>query len=130
MPIQPENRDRYPANWREISERIRWGRARGRCEWCGVRHGDRNPATGAVVVLTVHHLDHTPENCAPENLVALCQRCHLNADRKLHIQNARANLRKRREDAGQTAMRFDRVAISKEENNGTSEESGNEHRDV
>jgi 5-methylcytosine-specific restriction endonuclease McrA len=28
------------------------------------------------IVLTVAHLDHTPENCSPENLKALCQRCH------------------------------------------------------
>lgn len=28
------------------------------------------------IVLTVAHLDHTPENCADENLRALCQRCH------------------------------------------------------
>jgi hypothetical protein len=28
------------------------------------------------IVLTVAHLDHTPENCARENLRALCQRCH------------------------------------------------------
>jgi hypothetical protein len=28
------------------------------------------------VVLTVAHLDHTPENCAPENLRCWCQRCH------------------------------------------------------
>jgi 5-methylcytosine-specific restriction endonuclease McrA len=28
------------------------------------------------VVLTVAHLDHKPENCADENLKALCQRCH------------------------------------------------------
>ena len=28
------------------------------------------------VVLTVAHLDHTPENCADENLRAWCQRCH------------------------------------------------------
>jgi 5-methylcytosine-specific restriction endonuclease McrA len=28
------------------------------------------------IVLTVAHLDHQPENCAPENLKALCQRCH------------------------------------------------------
>ena len=29
-----------------------------------------------VVVLTVAHLDHTPENCADENLLHLCQQCH------------------------------------------------------
>lgn len=28
------------------------------------------------VVLTVAHLDHKPENCARDNLAALCQRCH------------------------------------------------------
>ena len=28
------------------------------------------------VVLTVAHLDHQPENCAPDNLRAWCQRCH------------------------------------------------------
>lgn len=29
-----------------------------------------------VIVLTVAHLDHQPENCKLENLRALCQRCH------------------------------------------------------
>lgn len=29
-----------------------------------------------LVVLTVAHLDHQPENCADDNLAALCQRCH------------------------------------------------------
>lgn len=28
------------------------------------------------IVLTVAHLDHQPENCADDNLAALCQRCH------------------------------------------------------
>lgn len=32
------------------------------------------------IVLTVAHLDHTPENCAPENLKALCQKCHITYD--------------------------------------------------
>ena len=27
-------------------------------------------------MLTVAHLDHVPENCDPDNLRALCQRCH------------------------------------------------------
>lgn len=41
------------------------------------------------VVLTVAHLDHNPENCAEENLSALCQACHLAHDRKQHAANAR-----------------------------------------
>lgn len=32
--------------------------------------------TGSTVVLTVAHLDHTPENCDPANLKDSCQRCH------------------------------------------------------
>lgn len=28
------------------------------------------------IVLTVAHLDHTPENCADDNLESMCQRCH------------------------------------------------------
>lgn len=97
MPIRPENRDRYPPSWREISARIRFGRAESRCEcegecghdhalesaWgsasgkrCEATHGHAHPETGARVVLTVAHLDFTPENCADENLKAMCQRCH------------------------------------------------------
>jgi len=41
------------------------------------------------VVLTVAHLDHRPENCADENLKALCQRCHLRYDAEHHQANAR-----------------------------------------
>lgn len=33
-----------------------------------------------VIVLTIAHLDHTPENCDPANLRAWCQRCHLRYD--------------------------------------------------
>lgn len=38
VPIRPENRDRYPANWPEISYAIRL-RAGWCCEQCGVRNG-------------------------------------------------------------------------------------------
>jgi 5-methylcytosine-specific restriction endonuclease McrA len=33
-----------------------------------------------VVVLTIAHLDHTPEHNDPANLQALCQRCHNRLD--------------------------------------------------
>jgi len=39
MPIRPELRHLYPANWHAISERIRFARARGACEGCGRPHG-------------------------------------------------------------------------------------------
>jgi hypothetical protein len=41
VPIRPENRSRYPDDWRAISARIRFDRAGGRCEClgeCGSRH--------------------------------------------------------------------------------------------
>jgi 5-methylcytosine-specific restriction endonuclease McrA len=41
-----------------------------------------------VIVLTIAHLDHTPENCDPANLRALCNRCHLAYDAKHHAQTA------------------------------------------
>lgn len=81
MPIRPENLKRYPANWKEISAAIR-ERGGDCCEGspaypaCRARNGCNHPVTGSRVVLTVAHLDHTPENCKPENLKAWCQKCH------------------------------------------------------
>lgn len=86
MPIRPENKARYPKDWKAISRRIRV-RAEQRCEChgaCGRDHGGRcqaengqaHPETGSLVVLTTAHLDHFPENCADNNLRAWCQRCH------------------------------------------------------
>ena len=39
MPIRPDLRGLYPPDWPEISRRIRFGRAGGRCEACGRPHG-------------------------------------------------------------------------------------------
>ena len=103
-------RSRYPANWKQISHRIRFERAGNRCEWCGAINYRPHPVTGSKVVLTVAHLgvakdDGTPgdkhdkADCRDVNLAALCQRCHLNYDRQDHLQVQRANrayqLRKR-----------------------------------
>ncbi|MFF8412881.1 hypothetical protein [Streptomyces omiyaensis] len=98
MPIRPENRRRYPADWPEISASIRFGRADSRCECLGEcgrgTHDGRCPNvhsmpaydTGSEVVLTVAHLDHTPENCDPANLRAMCNGCHLHYDKDHHRQ--------------------------------------------
>lgn len=94
MPIRPENRDRYPKNWKQIRARI-LERAHNRCEFCGVEnHTMRlNEKTGkeARIVLTIAHLDHTPENSDPENLRALCQRCHNLYDAKHRAETRKAN---------------------------------------
>lgn len=93
MPIKPENRARYPTDWREIVERVR-ERSGDRCEGspaypdCRARNREPHPVTGSMVVLTTAHLDHTPENCAMENLRHMCQRCHLTYDAKHHAESA------------------------------------------
>ncbi|MFI6603741.1 hypothetical protein ACIBHX_46560 [Nonomuraea sp. NPDC050536] len=98
MPIRPDQKARYPKNWPTISNEIRFDRAGGWCECagecgrhtgrCQAIHGEAHPVTGSIVVLTVAHLDHTPENCDPANLKAMCQRCHLAYDASLHASNA------------------------------------------
>ncbi|WP_342154342.1 hypothetical protein [Methylorubrum sp. SB2] len=39
MPIRPENRFFYPIDWAQLSDVIRFGRAKGCCEGCGRPHG-------------------------------------------------------------------------------------------
>lgn len=89
MPISPENKARYPKEWAQISMRIR-ERSGWQCEQtvngvrCEARQNEPHPVTGSRVILTVAHLDHTPENCADDNLKAMCQRCHLRYDQHHH----------------------------------------------
>lgn len=121
MPIRPDQKARYPKNWKEISQRIR-RRARKRCECrgeCGTDHGQEmsnycgedyaengknqpnrcmarqyqpHHHTGSKVILTVAHLDHIPENCDDKNLKAMCQRCHNKYDAPMR----RAGIKERR----------------------------------
>lgn len=97
MPIRPENKKRYPKNWKQIREQI-LQRANNKCEFCGVENHsliyrgvdhDGLEKPPARVVLTIAHLDHTPENCDPSNLRALCQKCHNRYDAK-HRAETRA----------------------------------------
>lgn len=100
---------RYPKDWKAISWQIRSERAGWCCEWCGACNGWPHPDTGSNVVLTVAHLGvpladgrpgdkHDKSDCRPENLAALCQRCHLNFDRPDHMARAAATReRKKRE---------------------------------
>lgn len=119
------DRSKYPADWEAISQRIRFERAGGKCETCGVVHG----AVGArdkhgvwhdehsihcmssgcgislfgedfpdmiKIVLTTAHLDHDPSNNDDSNLRALCQRCHLQYDAPVHAQHAAETRRRKR----------------------------------
>lgn len=90
MPIKPENKARYPDNWKSEVRPAILERADNRCEGspdypdCRAVNYEPHPVTGSKVVLTIAHLDHQPENCEPDNLKAWCQRCHLNYDKDHH----------------------------------------------
>ena len=125
MPIRPENRARYPADWPNIRLRI-LARARHRCEhegcaavhrqlgywhegsWvplpralrdagvdkpCEIACADGSTIKVIMVVLTIAHLDHTPEHCSDDNLRAWCQRHHLAYDAEHHAATRAATRR-------------------------------------
>lgn len=109
------NRADYPSNWEAISREIR-ERSGGQCECtgeCGLhrttpgprRCAERNgqPARWAKgkVVLTTAHLCHNPRCRRRAHLKAMCQRCHLRYDVKLH-QRHRAERRER--ESGQARL--------------------------
>lgn len=94
MPIRPENKARYPADWKLRSRFVRHYRAQNKCEWCGAENGKPHPSTGSKVVLTTAHVfDHRPEAASLLNLAALCQKCHLTHDAKHHANTARETRR-------------------------------------
>lgn len=47
----------------------------GTWSWCDGPNGTHHLRI-VRIILTVAHLDHIPENCADDNLRAMCQRCH------------------------------------------------------
>jgi hypothetical protein len=101
MPIRPENRARYPKDWKQIVARVR-ERSGDKCEGspafpdCRADNGQPHPITGSKVVLTTGHLNHVPEDCDLSNLKHWCQRCHLVYDANHHAETA---YRTRREQA-------------------------------
>lgn len=116
MPIKPENKNLYPKNWKEIRLKI-LARANNCCEFCGVPNhimGYRTNLGGLVkadedveyfqnqgkkrikIVLTIAHLDHVPTSNNPENLRALCQKCHNNYDKEHRKETRRKTEKKGR----------------------------------
>ena len=86
MPIKPENRHRYPTDWVAVIRPSILARAGHCCEGspqyptCRAANHAPHPVTGSVVVLTIAHLNHRPEDVRPANLRAWCQRCHTTYD--------------------------------------------------
>ena len=65
------SKSEYPENWPEIALKVKED-AGWKCVRCGHPHDFKSGH-----VLTVHHLDMDPSNCAWWNIPALCQKCHL-----------------------------------------------------
>ena len=71
-----------------------------------LRHGLRAAYAKGVVVLTVAHLCACDPPCMiPEHVKAMCQRCHLRTDQKLHVQHRHRNKRLKAEQAGQLTLK-------------------------
>lgn len=89
------NRHLYPADWDAIARRVK-ELAGWRCLACDAPHGPPPH------VLTVDHLNHDRADCSDENLISLCQRCHLRRQglkpRPVTREDAIARLRKRAEE--------------------------------
>lgn len=66
----------YPSDWPAIARQVKEA-ANWRCIRCQMPHGP------VPAVLTVHHWDGNKANCRWWNLLALCQRCHLQIQGKV-----------------------------------------------
>ena len=124
------DRSKYPHDWEQISARIRFERAGGVCERCGVKHGaigardvdgvwhdeddieSMNSDYGRElfggkfphiikIVLTCAHLNHDTHDNRDSNLAALCQQCHNRHDMPYRVKNRRLN---RDKQTGQLRM--------------------------
>lgn len=100
----------YPSDWKWLSKQV-IATAKDRCELCYAPNGavvcrsenaidsDEHPwrfqtDTDAAdeekttkIILTVHHIDSDKTNSKKQNLIALCQRCHLRLDLQKHMIN-------------------------------------------
>ena len=90
----PYNPKLYPPNWKDIAYKVKC-KAQWKCQKCGTQH-----RLNKGIVLTVHHKDGNPMNCHPSNLIALCQKCHLYAQKTLSGRI----LKEKQEEKGQLSV--------------------------
>jgi hypothetical protein len=87
LPAQPTGTDGLSVTWPKPGEYA----------WCGNGETEGRARLKVVrIVLTVAHLNHTPEDCRDENLKAWCQQCHNRydmAERRKGIQDRARALR-------------------------------------
>ena len=80
MPIDYKE---YPVDWKLISKEI-IKLQKNTCYFCPAENYKPHWKTGSRVVLTTHHIDGDKNNNSKQNLIALCQRCHLRLDLERH----------------------------------------------
>jgi len=73
----------YSSDWPIISRKIRQSRG-WKCESCGGDYGKVEYQK----FLDVHHKDGMKNNNSPENLMALCKKCHADEFQHAHIKNS------------------------------------------
>ncbi len=110
--MMPCDYTKYPKDWKEIRRMILF-RADNQCECggeCGLhrtdpgprrcceRHGTPSRWARGKIVLTIAHLNHDTTDNRPENLKAMCQRCHLRYDSQLHARNSAATRARKRKE--------------------------------
>jgi hypothetical protein len=64
----------YPQEWNDILKDSIRCRDSFMCQECGI-HQDE--LSGIFKKLSIHHIDYDKENCNPDNLITLCNSCHI-----------------------------------------------------
>lgn len=74
--------------------------------WYGVHEGNEHeqPSEGYMVCLTISHTNHDITDNSYENLMALCQTCHLRHDASYHAMNRVREQNRVLEEAGQMRL--------------------------
>lgn len=111
----PMDYTRYPDDWKAIAQRIK-AAAQWICQDCGMQCRQPGEAFDTHKrTMSVHHVgvdkpDGTPGDphdkmdVRPENLLALCSKCHLIRDVPIHVQHAAETRRRKRLSAGQMEL--------------------------
>jgi hypothetical protein len=111
----PMDYAKYPADWKAIADRTK-AAVDWKCQDCGMqcRRPDE-PFDTHKRTMSVHHVGvakpdgspgdpHDKMDVRPENLLALCSKCHLARDLPIHIANAARTRRAKIVAAGQEEM--------------------------
>lgn len=115
----PIDYTKYNTNWFTEIRPAALQRANHRCENCGVKDriiGYRDQSGRFIecddfmqqwaknngirvfkIILTISHQNHMIEDNRPENLKALCQKCHLKHDQEQHIISRKINAARKRD---------------------------------